>query len=116
MKPRNRQARIAWAWGCVAMAAAMGSVLPSLAKMSGMAGGYAISFVGAFIATVGLIAAVVFWDREPVLRVTCLPLMVYGESFCARPPHTVRIPVPPGETERAEEAAEDCTYRDGGAP
>jgi uncharacterized membrane protein len=116
MKPRNRQARIAWAWGCVAMAAAMGSVLPSLAKMSGMAGGYAISFVGAFIATVSLIAVVVFWGREPVLRTTYSALIVCGEFFCARQQHTVQIPVPPGETERAEEAAEDCTYRDGGAP
>jgi len=245
---RNRQARIASAWGIVAMVAAVGTALPSLVGMSGMAGGYAISFVSGFLALVGLITAAVFWararilarllsgqgvlvhwtypdaarrehtrkelaeerkgswtlfliiaafcivigigfliadpeagrfvlfvllgivaliaivaaiapriryakrrratpeaivspegayvlgllhswrllgariesadvkeGREPVLRVTYSAPIVYGKFFYTRQHYTVQIPVPPGETERAEEVADVLTHRAGGA-
>jgi len=64
---RNRQARIASVWGVVALIAAAGAALPSLAGIDGMAGGYAISVSSGFIALVGAIAAAVFYARARIL-------------------------------------------------
>jgi len=53
--------------------------------------------------------------RKPVLRVTYSAPMVYGKFFYARQEYTVQIPVPAGETERAEDVAGVLARRDGGA-
>jgi len=67
MKVGNRQTRTALAWAVVAAVALSGCILPTMLGMSGMAGGYAISFASGFVCLVALITTAVFAARARIL-------------------------------------------------
>ena len=67
MRRPNGQARAAVAWGAVSAIGLAGAVLPLALGMSGVEGGYALTFAGALLAVIGAAAAAVFTLRARLL-------------------------------------------------
>ncbi|MHB1295754.1 MAG: hypothetical protein ACYC4R_12245 [Anaerolineae bacterium] len=65
---RNKERLAAWVSVAVGLAGLLMVVLPGLLGMDGMDGGYALGFVGAFLALSGLVVALLFHRRAQQLE------------------------------------------------